>query len=248
MIKAVLIDDEIDSIRVLQRLLETYCPEISIAGTADGVEAGLRLIQLTRPDLIFLDIEMAHGNAFDLLNQLKDIELQVIFVTAFDSYAIKAFRYGVSDYLVKPVNIDILVEAVEKVKGRIGSKDLAGQIRELRASMETVHLAEQKMAVPTITGLIFVTVKDILRFEARGSYTAIHLANRKEVLTTRNIKEYEDLLPEAIFCRVHRSYIVNIHRVKEYQKGKGGYIIMEDGISIEVATRRREDFLKRLLK
>jgi two-component system LytT family response regulator len=248
MIKAVLIDDEIDSIRVLQRLLETYCPEISIAGTADGVEAGLRLIQLTRPDLIFLDIEMAHGNAFDLLNQLKDIELQVIFVTAFDSYAIKAFRYGVSDYLVKPVNIDILVEAVEKVKGRIGSKDLAGQIRELRASMETVHLAEQKMAVPTITGLIFLTVKDILRFEARGSYTAIHLANRKEVLTTRNIKEYEDLLPEAIFCRVHRSYIVNIHRVKEYQKGKGGYIIMEDGISIEVATRRREDFLKRLLK
>jgi two-component system, LytTR family, response regulator len=248
MIKTVLIDDEIDSIRVLRRLLETYCPEIGIAGTADGVEAGLRLIQLTKPDLIFLDIEMAHGNAFDLLNQLKDIELQVIFVTAFDSYAIKAFRYGVSDYLVKPVNIDILVEAVEKVKGRIGSKDLAGQIRELRASMETVHLAEQKMAVPTITGLIFVTVKDILRFEARGSYTAIHLANRKEVLTTRNIKEYEDLLPEAIFCRVHRSYIVNIHRVKEYQKGKGGYIIMEDGTSIEVATRRREDFLKRLLK
>jgi two-component system, LytTR family, response regulator len=248
MIKTVLIDDEIDSIRVLRRLLETYCPEISIAGTADGVEAGLKLIQLTRPDLIFLDIEMARGNAFDLLNQLKDIELQVIFVTAFDSYAIKAFRYGVSDYLVKPVNIDILVEAVEKVKGRIGSKDLAGQIRELRASMETVHLAEQKMAVPTITGLIFVTVKDILRFEARGSYTAIHLANRKEVLTTRNIKEYEDLLPEAIFCRIHRSYIINIHRVKEYQRGKGGYIIMEDGTSIEVATRRREDFLKRLLK
>jgi two-component system LytT family response regulator len=248
MIKTVLIDDEIDSIRVLQRLLETYCPEISIAGTADGIEDGLKLIQSTSPDLIFLDIEMPHGNAFDLLNQLKDFELQVIFVTAFDSYALKAFRYGVSDYLVKPVNIDLLIGAVEKVKGRIGSEDLAMQIRELKASMQTIHLAEQKMAVPTMAGLIFVTVRDILRFEARGSYTAVHLNNRKELLATRNIQEYEDLLPDAIFCRVHRSYIINIHRIKEYQKGKGGYIIMEDGVSIEVATRRREDFLKRLLK
>ena len=250
MIRTLLIDDEIDGIKVLQRLLETYCPEINIAGTAASIETGLEAIQFAKPDLVFLDIEMSKGNGFDLLNQLKSIDFQIIFVTAFNSYAIKAFKYSAVDYLLKPVNIDDLIGAVERVKGKIGSNAVVEQLKGLRTSVETIQLSQsqQKMAIPTITGLIFVAVQDILRFEARGSYTMIHFSNHKELLATRNIKDYEDLLPGAIFYRIHKSHIINIHKIKEYQKGNGGYVTMEDGVSIEVASRRREDFLKRLLK
>lgn len=248
MIKTVLIDDEIDGIKVLQRLLETYCPDIMIVGKADGVDTGLEMIQQTSPDLVFLDIEMIHGNAFDLLNQLKSIDFQLIFVTAFDSYAVRAFKYSAVDYLVKPVKIDDLIAAVERVKGRIGGNAIMVQMKELKAGIAAIHLYQQKMAIPTLTGLIFVAVNDIVRFEARGSYTAIHLGNKQELLATKNIKEYENILPDAVFCRVHKSHIINIQRIQEYQKGKGGHVVMEDGTSIEVASRRREEFLQRLLK
>src|SRR5882757_9664320 len=148
MIRTVLVDDEIDSIRVLQRLLDAYCPEVEVVGKADGVETAMHVIQTTKPDLVFLDIEMTHGNAFDLLNQLQPIEFQVIFVTAFDNYAIRAFKYSAVDYLLNPV--------------------------------ETFQLTQQKMAVPTLTGLVFIPIKEIMRFEANGSYTTIYLTSKDE--------------------------------------------------------------------
>jgi two-component system LytT family response regulator len=248
MIRTVLIDDEIDSIRVLQKLLEASCPQVEVVGKADGVETGLHIIQVTHPDLVFLDIEMTKGNAFDLLNQLHPIGFQVIFVTAFDNYAIRAFKYSAADYLLKPVDIDELRSSVERVSGRIGEKSVMDQMRMLLENMGTLQLSQQKMAIPTPTGLIFIAIRDIIRFEARGSYTVIHLNNREQVMTTRNIKEYEDLLPEVIFCRVHNSHIVNLHQIQKYQKGRGGFVVMEDGSAIEVASRRREEFLRRLLK
>lgn len=248
MIKTVLIDDEIDGIKVLERLLETFCPEISVVGKADGVEPGLMMIQLAKPDLVFLDIEMIHGNAFDLLNQLKAIDFQVVFVTAFDSYALKAFKYNAVDYLVKPVKIDDLITAVKKVRQKIDSNAVMGQMKEIMAGVEAIHLSQQKMAIPTLTGLIFVAAKDILRFEAKGSYTAIHFDNGNEILATKQIKEYENVLPDAVFCRIHKSHIINICKIREYQKGKGGRLVMEDGTSIEVSSRRREEFLKRIFK
>jgi two-component system LytT family response regulator len=248
MIKTVLIDDEIDSIRVLQKLLEAACPQVEIVGKADGVETGLHIIQATHPDLVILDIEMTQGNAFDLLNQLHPIGFQVIFVTAFDNYAIRAFKYSAVDYLLKPVDIDELSSAVERVSGRIGEKSVMDQMKMLLENVGTFQLSQQKMAIPTPTGLIFIAIRDIIRFEARGSYTVIHLNSGEQTITTRNIKEYEDLLPEAIFYRVHHSHIINLHQIQKYQKGRGGFVIMEDGSAIEVASRRREEFLRRLLK
>jgi two-component system LytT family response regulator len=248
MIKTVLVDDEEDSIKILQRLLGAYCTDVSIVGTADGVETGLQIIQATKPDLVILDIEMTHGNAFDLLNQLQPIEFQVIFVTAFDNYAIRAFKYSAVDYLLKPVDIDELTAAVEKVTQKTQGKSFIDQMETLLYNVETFQLTQQKMAVPTLTGLVFIPIKDIMRFEAKGSYTSIYLTNREEIVATRNIKEYEDLLPDAIFCRVHNSHIINLHKIQKYHKGRGGYIVMEDGSNIEVASRRREEFLRRLLK
>jgi two-component system, LytTR family, response regulator len=248
MIRTVLIDDEVDSNRVLKRLLEAYCPQVSIVGQADGVETALHLIQTVRPDLVFLDIEMIRGNAFDLLNQLQPIDFQIIFVTAFDNYAVRAFKYSAIDYLLKPVDIEDLCAAVARVSEKTNGSGLFDKIKVMLHNVEALQLSQQKMAIPTVTGLIFVAIREIMRLEAKGSYTTIYLNNGDHVLATRNIKEYEDILPPTIFCRIHNSHIINLQKIQKYNKGRGGYVIMEDGSSIEVASRRREEFLGRLLK
>lgn len=246
--RTVLIDDEAGSVRVLRKLLEAYCPQVEVVGQADGVESGMLLIQNARPDLVFLDIEMTRGNAFDLLNQLMPLNFQVIFVTAFDNYAIRAFKYSTVDYLLKPVDIDDLCRAVEKAAANSSAKGFMDQMKVLLHNVESLQISQQKMAIPTISGLQFVAIKEILRFEAKGSYTTIFLYNGEQVLATRNIKEYEDLLPKHHFCRIHHSHIINLGRIQKYQKGRGGYVVMEDGTAIEVASRRRDEFLARLLK
>jgi two-component system, LytTR family, response regulator len=248
MIKTVLVDDETDSIRILQRLLENYCPQVSIAGTAGGVETALPLIRETKPDLVLLDIEMAQGNAFDLLNLLQPIDFKVIFVTAFDNYAVRAFKYSAVDYLLKPVDIEDLQEAISRVEKRPDEHTVVQQMKMLLENVGVLHLPQQKMAIPTITGLIFIAVQDIIRFEAKGNYTSIYLSQGEPILATRTIKDYEDILPETIFCRIHNSHIINLSRIKKYQKGRGGSVEMEDGSNIEVASRRRDEFLRRLLK
>ncbi|HEY4108762.1 LytTR family DNA-binding domain-containing protein [Puia sp.] len=248
MIRTILVDDETDSISVLRLLLEKYCPKVSIAGTANGVDTAFALIGETRPDLVLLDIEMAQGNAFDLLNQLMPLSFQVIFVTAFDNYAIRAFKYSAVDYLLKPVDIDDLRDAISRVREKPATDDLARQMQILLENVGTLQMSQQKMAIPTINGLNFVPVQDILRFEAKGSYTVIYLASAEQVVATRTIKDYEDVLPETIFCRIHSSHIINLSRIHKYQKGRGGTVIMEDGSIIEVASRRRDEFLRRLLK
>jgi two-component system, LytTR family, response regulator len=248
MIRTVLIDDEIRSLKVLERLLTECCPEISIVGQADGVETAFELIRVVKPDLLFLDIEMTHGNAFDLLNRLQPLSLPVIFVTAFDNYAVWAFRFAAVDYLLKPVDIDDLRSAVNKVSTKLRGNDFSHRMAVLLQNMETMQVSQQKLAIPSLTGLQFVAMRDIIRFEAKGSYTAVYLCDGEEVMATRNIREYELLLPVTTFCRVHNSHIINLQKIKKYYKGRGGYVVMEDDSSIEVASRRREEFMQKLLK
>jgi two-component system, LytTR family, response regulator len=152
------------------------------------------------------------------------------------------------DYLLKPVDIDDLRDAISRVQERPQEQDLSQQMKVLLANVGVLQLSQQKMAIPTITGLQFVPVQDILRFEAKGNYTTIFLSNSEAVLATKTIKDYEEVLPETIFCRIHNSHIINLSKIREYQKGRGGTVVMEDGSVIEVATRRREEFLRRLLK
>jgi two-component system, LytTR family, response regulator len=248
MIRTVLVDDETDSIRVLQKLLDKYCPQVEVLGTAEGVETALAVIQDTRPDLLFLDIEMTQGNAFDLLNQLRPLTFQVIFITAFDNYAIRAFKCSAVDYLLKPVDIDELVSAVGRVAQRSQQKNIIDQMQEFLDNVGTFSLAQQKMAVPTVEGLIFINLKEVVRLEAKSSYTQIILDNGNVVTATRTIRDYEDILPEALFCRIHNSHIINLFKIEKYNKGRGGYVTLEDGSTIEVASRRRQEFLRRLLK
>lgn len=248
MIRTVLVDDEPDSISLLQTLMATYCPQIQVVGTAGGVDTGFNLIREANPDLVFLDIEMTHGNGFDLLNKLQPFTFQVIFATAFDEYAIKAFKYSAVDYLLKPVDIQELQNAVDKAVARTQEKLDLLPILTLLENVGAMQISHQKIAIPTLNGLSFVTISNIIRFEAQGNYTAIYVTNEKPLMATRTIKDYEQLLPEAIFCRIHNSHIINLQRIQKYQKGRGGQVIMEDGSAIEVASRRRQDFLERLVK
>ncbi len=248
MIRTVLIDDEKDSISVLRRLLNDYCPEITILGTADGVETGAQLIRSISPDLVLLDIEMTRGNAFDLLNLLKPVNFQVIFVTAFDEYAIKAFKYSAVYYLLKPIDIGELREAISKAAGTINGKNIYRRMDVLLDNIGCFRQGQQKMAIPTLTGLLFVSLGDIVRLEAKGAYTLLYLHQGEPVMATRNIKEYEELLPATEFFRIHNSHIINIQRIQKYLKGRGGCVIMEDGSSIEVASRRKDEFLANFIK
>jgi len=247
-IRTVLVDDESDSIRMLQNFLEKYCPQVSVVGTADGVETAAMLIRSSQPDLVFLDIEMTHGNAFDLLNQLQPVKFQVIFVTAFDNHAVRAFKYSAVDYLLKPVNIGELCAAVERLSGKFVQSNVLDRISVLLQNVGERDWSEQKMAIHAANGISFVSLRDIIRLEARGPYTVIHLTSKEKVLATGSIKEYEGLLPVGGFYRIHQSHIINLNKIKRYQRGRGGFVIMDDDTSIEVASRRRDEFVQRLLK
>ena len=248
LIRAVLIDDEIDSNRILQTLLENYCPQVSITGSADGVETAVSLIRETRPDLVFMDIEMTQGNAFDLLNRLEPVDFHIIFVTAFDNHAIRAFKYNAIDYLLKPVNIRELCAAVDKLSGKVVESDVLGRLRSMLEKTRGADAGERKIAFPTLNGLSFVSIREIIRLEAKGGYTLIHLRDGARITATGHLKDYEDNLPETIFFRIHQSHMINLNKIKSYQKGRGGYVVMDDDSYIEVASRRREEFLQRLLK
>jgi two-component system LytT family response regulator len=248
MIRTVLVDDETKSNRILEAILKNYCPQVKVEGIADGVETAVGLIRETQPALVFLDIEMTRGNAFDLLNQLQPVNFHVIFVTAFDNHAVRAFKYNAIDYLLKPVNIRELCVAVDKLSGKLVEADLLNRVKSILEDMHGNDPAERKLAFPTLNGFSFVLIRDIIRLEARGCYTYIHLQKGTKITATGALSDYEDLLPKAIFFRIHHSHIINLNKIKMYQKGRGGYVTMDDDSFIEVASRRREGFLQRLLK
>jgi two-component system LytT family response regulator len=248
LIRTVLIDDEIDSNRILRTLLENCCPQVEVVGVADGVGAATDLIRNIGPDLVFMDIEMNQGNAFDLLNRLQPVNFHVIFVTAFDNHAVRAFKYSAIDYLLKPVNIRELCAAVEKIAGKRVESNLLETMRNLVGNMHGAEFGERRMAFPTLDGLSFVVIREIIRVEAKGGYTVFYLQDGSRITATGAMKEYENLLPEAIFFRIHHSHIINLNRIKSYQRGRGGYVTMDDDSFIEVASRRRESFLQRLIK
>lgn len=243
MVRALIIDDEPRNVRILKNLLEEFCPEVTIEGEAGDVKTAFTAIRHYKPDLVFLDIEMPYGNAFDLLDKLMPIDFEVVFITAFDTYTLKAFKYSALDYLLKPVDIQDLKAAVKRAVERMAGKNINLQLANLLGNLKNTQPGLQKIALPAIDGIIFVNVTEIIRFEANGSYTDVHLNSLEKITVSKNIKEYEDILPPSIFCRVHNSHIINLNRVKKYHKGRGGYLVMDDGTNIEVSIRRRDDFL-----
>ncbi len=243
MMRTLLIDDEPKNIRILKKLLEDYCPGIDVIGDAGDARSAYTLIKETNPDLVFLDIEIPYGNAFDLLDKLVPVNFGIIFITAFDGYTLKAFKYSAIDYLLKPVDIEELKAAVKKASSQVNNRNFNQQLGNLLNNLRTNQLALQKIAVPSMEGIVFMNVEEIIRCEANGSYTIIYAVGTEKIVASKSIKEYEDMLPPGIFCRIHNSHIINLNRIKKYHKGRGGYVIMDDGSTIEVASRRKDDFL-----
>ncbi len=245
MTEAIIIDDEQNNIEGLHNLLRNYCPGINVVGTASDTNSAFELIKRLGPQLVFLDIEMPFGNGFDLLERLMPVQFEVIFVTAFDKYAIRAFKYAVVDYLLKPVSIDELQKAVERVKQRITEKVFNNRIDFLIRNYREKTNELKKIGLPSSDGILFEDIENIVRLEAEGNYTYVFISGKKKELVTKSLKEFEEILPAAVFCRLHHSHIVNLCYVKKYYKGRGGYVELNDGTTVEVSSRKKDEFLEK---
>ena len=241
--RTIIVDDEILVAQNLEMLLKRYCPEVIVEGIAHSAKDAEAQIKDKDPDLLFLDVEMPNGNGFDLLKRFGQINFGVIFVTAFDHYAIKAIKYSAIDYLLKPIDINELIAAVGKAQQQIKNKSVNQGLSLLLNNLAQPVTRLQKLTLPTMDGIIFVSLEDILYCKSDGNYTLFYLSNGQTPLVTKQIGTYEDLLPEPLFCRIHRQYIINVNRVSKYIKGRGGYVIMSDGKIIDVSVRKKEDFL-----
>ncbi len=247
-IVAVIIDDEARSREMLQNLISEYCRNIEVVAIADSVSSGIDAIAKHSPDLLFLDIEMNKETGFDLLEQIKDIDFEVIFTTAHENYALKAFKFCAIDYLLKPINVEELQLAIEKVEKKKSSSMFKDKFDLFMHNIKKGNSNDQRLAVSTNEGLVFVNVSDILRCEAQGAYTFLHLKNKTKLVVSKNLKEYEQLLADHNFLRVHNSFIINLKEIKKYVRGDGGYVIMSDDETVDVSKRKKEQFLAHILK
>jgi two-component system LytT family response regulator len=240
---AILIDDEAHCTRTLKWELEQQCPEVDVVGVCQSGEEGLKAIREMKPDLVFLDIEMPGMNGFDMLAQVSPINFQVIFCTAYDQYAIKAFKLSATDYLLKPVDSSELQAAVEKASRKTSAAVTQVQITELLSAMRHPGRELRRIALSTSDGMEFVDTDRIMYCESQSNYTNIVLEDGKKVLLSKTLKEVDELLVDFGFFRAHKSHLINLRHVTKYVRGEGGYVVMRDGTAITIARSRKEEFL-----
>jgi len=243
MIKSVIIDNEKKSRKTIRNFLQKYCNDVEILGEADGVESGIDLIQKTNPELVFLDIEMTDGTGFKLLESIDDIQFSVIFVTAYSAYAVKAFKISAVDYLLKPINPEELIEAIDKYKKETDLKGIHTKLEVLLSNQNNV----KKIAFPTSEGIELVKIDEIIHCEASDNYTSIYLKNEKRILVSKTIKEYDTMLSEFDFFRIHQSHLVNLSYIAKFNKNDGGYVVLENGKKLPISRRNKQGFLEKLL-
>jgi len=239
----VIIDDEHDAVDFITTIIGEYCPELEVTGKAHNVKEGVDLIKEIKPDLVFLDVEMPNGTGFDLLTHFPEKEFDVVFITAFNHYAIKAIKFSAVDYILKPININEFIEAVKRVAQkrnnnlRAGNENFEALLENIRSSHPT------RLVIPTSDGREYLNPKDIIRIEADRSYSWFYIVDKKKILVSRHLKEFQDLLNDRNFFRPHNSHLINLDFVKKYVRHDGGYIEMTDGSQIPVSRNRKDLFL-----
>jgi two-component system, LytTR family, response regulator len=248
MIRALIIDDEADGREGLKAAVELYCPGILLLGDYQSPELGLAAIQQFNPDLVFLDVQMPRMSGFDLLKHLSPPAFEVIFVTAHNQYAIKAIRFSALDYLLKPVDVDDLIQAVGKAAERLGQKNRAYQYQSVLNNIQFSARKIERLAVPTFDGIEFFNTDDIIYCQAEGSYTNLILQNQPARIISKNLKDFESLLAASGFCRVHHSSLINLKHVQKYVKGEGGYVILTGNYHVDISRRKKDEFLHLLDK
>ncbi|MGB5458692.1 MAG: LytTR family DNA-binding domain-containing protein [Eudoraea sp.] len=238
MLKAVIIEDESSSREILRNYLAKYCKNVNVLGEAASVKEGLELLAQTQPDVVFLDVEMPFGNAFDLLDQLPERSFETVFVTAYNSYALEALNNHAAYYLMKPINIDELIKSVSYVT-EIKEKENALEDRILKSKL---NKAEGKITLPQQDGFQVLNISEILYCKADDNYTEIYLENKK-LLVSKTLKYFEEALADYPFARIHKSYLVNVNEVIKYRKGKGGSVIVSNGKELLVSASRKKRLL-----
>lgn len=244
-VRSVIVDDEKNGRENLAGVLQEHCPEVEIAGEADSVESAISLIRNITPDLIFLDIRMPRANGFQLLEHLQDYSFEVIFVTAFDNYAIRAIRFSAADYILKPVNYNDLKTAVEKVVRRIREKQENQRLKQLYRNLSRPN--SQRIGLPAGDRIEYADVDNIVRCQGEGNYTRFLFSEGRYMLIAKTLLEFEDLLCETGFVRVHKAHLVNMKYIQSYSKSDG-MLKLQNGEQIPVSRRRKDNVLKMLKK
>lgn len=246
MLRAIIVDDEPKSCDTLSTMIAEFVDGVTVVAVENGVQSAIKSINQHKPDIVFLDIEMNSETGFDLLTQMPSIDFEVVFTTAFEQYALKAIKFAALDYLLKPIDIGELEESVEKVKEKRKSKDLNQGLEALMANLKSTSSSQHQIALPSSDGLLFVHVTDIIYCQADGPYTYFYLKDGSKVTVSKNLKEYEELLEDHYFFRVHKSYLINLKEMKRYVKGDGGYVIMSNDKEVDVSKRKKESFMSAL--
>lgn len=246
MIRTIVIDDEKPSREVMCNYLTEYCQEVDIVATAGSVQSGYKAIKKHNPDMIFLDIELGDGKGFDLLNMFDKVDFSIVFVTAYSEYAVKAFRFSAVDYLLKPVKIDELREAITKVKNLNGRQLSTDNITTLLKNLNSSPSAVPTLVIPHVKGFEVLKISDIIMCKADGYCTNFHLTGNRKIVSSKNLKQYEDLLPEHNFIRVHHSFMVNLNHVCSFTKQ--GEIVLTEGFKASLGDAYKEAFTRKFAK
>lgn len=246
MIQALIIDDEEHCIDRLITLLKPHKKLVEIMGSASTVKDAIEAIALLRPSLIFLDVQLKDQTGFDLLKALPEINFDIIFTTAYEEFAIQAIKFSAIDYLLKPIDPDELNVALLRVSNEKSKKISFEKIDLLLQNTQRNRGTFKKIIIPTVMGFEFIDISNIVRCQSDINYTTIYLKDKQKLVVAKTLKEFEELLADYSFFRVHNSHLINLSFIKHYTKGKGGSVKLTDGTEIEVSTRRKEDFFKKL--
>jgi len=243
MLRTIIIDDELHIRKSLAQMLKDECINVKLVGTADGVKSGLDAINKHHPDLVLLDIKMDDGTGFDLLKKLEPVNFKIIFITAYDQYALQAFKFSAIDYLLKPLDAEDLVEAVNRTEKLI-QKDFSTQLKVLDENLKTAENKDKKILLKTSDAVHLVKVRDISYCESDLSYTKFYLLDGQKIIISKSLREFEDMLKGFGFFRVHKSFLVNLFTITKFDKTDGGFLVMENKDRVPVASRKKDELLE----
>lgn len=244
--KALIVEDEFHSRETLKGFLREYCPEVELLEEAAQVEDAVFKISSLRPELVFMDIELQTGTGFDVLQRVSHLDFHLIFTTAFEHYAIKAIKFSSIDYLLKPIDREELQAAVQKALQLRVMEDRQRLLENLLSNLKNPGSENHKISLSTAEGVEFIPTKEILFCEANGAYTQFNLSDGRKLLVSKNLKEYENILQNLPFMRVHNSFLINLEEVKKYVRSEGGYIVMNNDKQVSISPSKKEEFLRRM--
>ncbi len=245
MLRTVVVDDEVMARETIIDMLNLFCGDVEVIGEASGVNTGYEIINHHKPDLVLLDIKMGDGTGFDLLNKFETINFHVIFITAFEEYAIQAFKFSALDYLLKPIDPEELTAAIQKAKTLIGQNNLELRINTLFDNLRNINQDKRKKLVLKTTGNVHVVdLANVIRCQSDKNYTHFFTSDGEHIVVSKTLKEFDELLSEFDFFRVHQSHLINLDYIKRYDKSDGGFLVMKDDTRVPVSFRKKDELMK----